>query len=340
MIIVIRFGSQLPVVGVNRDYFSQWFSQQSNDAFSFFSAFTGGSFERMSIFALSITPYITSSIIIQLLTIAIPALEEMHKDGEEGRKKINKITRYVTVALALIESLAMTIGFGNSGLIPDMNFLKGFTVVVALTAGSTLLMWIGERITENGVGNGISIVLMVNILSSIPSDMANLYEMFISGKTIGILSETKETEAAENREQGFREKLEDSGAEISWSVSGSFGQDGDQSLSAMPKVDVIAALDDNSLTEAGKNGAANDLHGALVYGIGHSTEAFYYLDVTAVECLVVPDEFNMGYQSLTQIAERLRNRFYRPEDQTISYTVIRKETMFTKENQEILFTMS
>ncbi len=190
MIIVIRFGSQLPVVGVDRDYFSQWFSQQSNDAFSFFSAFTGGSFERMSIFALSITPYITSSIIIQLLTIAIPALEEMHKDGEEGRKKINKITRYVTVALALIESLAMTIGFGNSGLIPDMNFLKGFTVVVALTAGSTLLMWIGERITENGVGNGISIVLMVNILSSIPSDMANLYEMFISGKTIayGVLA--------------------------------------------------------------------------------------------------------------------------------------------------------
>lgn len=190
MIVVIRFGSQLPVVGVNRDYFSQWFSQQSNDAFSFFSAFTGGSFERMSIFALSITPYITSSIIIQLLTIAIPALEEMHKDGEEGRKKINKITRYVTVALALIESLAMTVGFGNSGLIPDMNFLKGLTVVVALTAGSTLLMWIGERITEKGVGNGISIVLMVNILSSIPSDMVNLYEMFISGKTIayGVLA--------------------------------------------------------------------------------------------------------------------------------------------------------
>ncbi|HIR26513.1 MAG TPA: preprotein translocase subunit SecY [Candidatus Choladousia intestinigallinarum] len=190
MIVVIRFGSQLPVVGVNRDYFSQWFSQQSNDAFSFFSAFTGGSFERMSIFALSITPYITSSIIIQLLTIAIPALEEMHKDGEEGRKKINKITRYVTVALALIESLAMTVGFGNSGLIPDMNFLKGLTVVVALTAGSTLLMWIGERITEKGVGNGISIVLMVNILSSIPSDMVNLYEMFINGKTIayGVLA--------------------------------------------------------------------------------------------------------------------------------------------------------
>ena len=138
----------------------------------------------MSIFALSITPYITSSIIIQLLTIAIPALEEMHKDGEDGRKKIASITRYVTVALALIESIAMTVGFGRSGLIPDLNFLKGFMVVTALTAGSTLLMWIGERITQNGVGNGISIVLMINILSSIPSDITGLFEMFVKGKTL------------------------------------------------------------------------------------------------------------------------------------------------------------
>ena len=168
MMVVIRMGSQLPIPGVNRNYFSQWFAQQSNDAFNFFSAFTGGSFEKMSIFALSITPYITSSIIIQLLTIAIPALEEMHKDGEDGRKKIASITRYVTVALALIESIAMTVGFGRSGLIPDLNFL----------------MWIGERITQNGVGNGISIVLMINILSSIPSDITGLFEMFVKGKTL------------------------------------------------------------------------------------------------------------------------------------------------------------
>ena len=184
MVIVIRLGSQLPVPGVNRNYFSQWFAQQSNDAFNFFSAFTGGSFEKMSILALRITPYITSSIIIQLLTIAIPALEEMHKDGEDGRKKITAITRYVTVGLALLESTAMTVGFGRSGLIPDINVLKGITVVVALTAGSTFLMWIGERITENGVGNGISIVLMVNILSSIPSDITGLFEMFVKGKTL------------------------------------------------------------------------------------------------------------------------------------------------------------
>ncbi|MCD8014117.1 MAG: preprotein translocase subunit SecY [Lachnospiraceae bacterium] len=184
MIIVIRFGSQLPVPGVDRDYFASWFSSYSNDAFNFFSAFTGGSFENMSIFALSITPYITSSIIIQLLTIAIPALEEMHRDGEDGRKKITQITRYTTVGLALIESIAMTIGFGRSGLLEEFNALNAITVVVALVAGSTLLMWIGERITENGVGNGISIVLMVNILSSVPSDFVSLYELFVKGKTI------------------------------------------------------------------------------------------------------------------------------------------------------------
>ena len=182
MMVVIRMGCQLPVPGVNRNYFSQWFAQNSNDAFNFFSAFTGGSFEKMSIFALSITPYITSSIIIQLLTIAIPALEEMHKDGEDGRKKIAAITRYVTVALALIESIAMTVG--RSGMIPNITFLKGFEVVVALTAGSAFLMWIGERITEKGVGNGISIVLMINILSSIPADITGLFEMFVKGKTL------------------------------------------------------------------------------------------------------------------------------------------------------------
>lgn len=185
MLIVIRFGSQLPVPGVNRDYFSNWFaSQQANGAFNFFSAFTGGSFERMSIFALSITPYITSSIIMQLLTIAIPKLEEMQRDGEDGRKKIREITRYVTVGLALFESTAMTIGFGRSGLLEHANFLSGLTVVVALTAGSAFLMWIGERITENGVGNGISIVLMINILSRVPQDIAVLFEQFVQGKTI------------------------------------------------------------------------------------------------------------------------------------------------------------
>ena len=118
---------------------------------TFFDAMTGGSFTSMSVFALSITPYITSSIIMQLLTIAIPKLEEMQKEGEDGRKKIASITRYVTVALALLESGAMAIGFGRQGLLEEYNALNVITVIAAMTAGSAFLMWIGERITENGI---------------------------------------------------------------------------------------------------------------------------------------------------------------------------------------------
>ena len=184
MLVVVRIGSQLPIPGVDSNYFKNWFASQSSDAFNFFDAFTGGSFTEMSIFALSITPYITSSIIIQLLTIAFKTLEDMQRDGEEGRKKLTAITRYVTIGLSLFQSVAMTIGFGNKGLIPDMNFLKGVVVVSCLTAGSAMLMWIGEQITEKGVGNGISIILMINIVSRIPSDLLTLFEQFVKGKTI------------------------------------------------------------------------------------------------------------------------------------------------------------
>lgn len=186
MLVVIRLGSQLPVPGVDRNYFSTWFSQQTGDAFNFFDAFTGGSFINMSILALNITPYITSSIIMQLLTIAIPKLEEMQKEGEDGRKKIASITRYVTVALALIESSAMAIAFGGSGLLEHYNALNVITVIAALTAGSAFLMWVGEQITEHGVGNGISIVLVINIISRIPQDIGQLFEQFVFGKAIAV----------------------------------------------------------------------------------------------------------------------------------------------------------
>ena len=179
MLIVIRFGSQLPTPGVNPDYIKEFFAYQTGDAFNFFNAFTGGSFEQMSIFALSISPYITSSIIVQLLTIAIPKLEEMQKDGEDGRKKINKLTRFVTVALAIIQATAMAVGFGRQGLLVEYNFVNVVIVVLTLTAGSAFLMWAGERITEKGIGNGISVILLINILSSIPRDFVNLYNMFM-----------------------------------------------------------------------------------------------------------------------------------------------------------------
>lgn len=184
MLVVIRLGSQLPVPGVDRTYFASWFEAQTGDAFNFFDAFTGGSFLNMSVLALNITPYITSSIIMQLLTIAIPKLEEMQRDGEDGRKKIASITRYVTVGLALIESSAMAIGFGRQGLLQTYNAINVITVIVALTAGSAFLMWIGERITENGVGNGISIVLTINILSRMPQDISTLFEQFVFGRAI------------------------------------------------------------------------------------------------------------------------------------------------------------
>ncbi len=190
MLIVIRIGSQLPCPGIDSALFSQWFSSQTNGAFNFFDAITGGSFNEMSVFALSITPYITSSIIMQLLTIAIPKLEEMQRDGEDGRKKIAGITRYVTVALALIESIAMAIGFGRMGYLTDYSAFSVIQVVCILTAGSAVLMWIGEQITEKGVGNGISIVLVINIVSRIPADMSTLYEQFVKNQKIarGVLA--------------------------------------------------------------------------------------------------------------------------------------------------------
>ena len=186
MLVVIRFGCQLPIPGIETSFFANWFAKQTTDVFGFFNAMTGGSFSSMSIFALSITPYITSSIIMQLLTIAIPKLEEMQQEGEDGRKKIAEYTRYLTVALALMQSVAMAIGFGGKGLLVEFTALNVIVAIVTMTAGSAMLMWIGERITENGVGNGISIVLLFNIISTMPSDMITLYERFLQGKIVAV----------------------------------------------------------------------------------------------------------------------------------------------------------
>ena len=190
MLVVIRFGSQLPVPGIRIEEFVNWFQQKvgAADSSGFLSAITGGSFENMSILALNITPYITSSIIMQLLTITIPKLEEMQKDGEDGRKKIVAITRYVTVGLALIESAAMAFAFWNGGMLDSQNALNVITIIATLTAGSAFLMWVGEQITEHGIGNGISIVLVINIISRIPQDISQLFKTFVlvEGKPIAV----------------------------------------------------------------------------------------------------------------------------------------------------------
>ena len=177
-LVIVRLGSQLPVPGINRDVFDSYISGQTG--LGFLNTLTGGSFANMSIFALNISPYITSSIIMQLLGIVIPKLEEMQKDGEEGRKKIAEISRYVTIGLAVLESSAMVFGF-RSYLADGLTFTNFITIVATFTAGSAFLMWLGERITEKGVGNGISIILLVNIVADLPSKFTTLFKTYVFG---------------------------------------------------------------------------------------------------------------------------------------------------------------
>lgn len=161
----------------------------------------------------------------------------------------------------------------------------------------------------------------------------------LEGKTLGILT-GKESRSSAEKEKGFTETLKDTGAKLIWSDTKKPEIEGNTFWESKPEVDFIIALDDDSLTAAGEGAAANNLHGAIVYGIGNSTEAVYYLDTGAVECLVVPDMFHVGYESLTELVNKLEKGFYEDENPQISYTVMRKENLFSKENQEVIFTMS
>ena len=179
MLVFIRMVSQITVPGVNSEFLKSYFGD--NEAFNLVNAFTGGGLERLSVFALGVTPYITSSIIIQLFTISFPRLEQLAKEGESGRKKLTKYTQYVTLVLSLVSSISMVIGFRNQMLITK-NYLTYAVVVATLTGGSMILVWLGNRITEKGIGNGISMILLFNILSRMPQDMKTLYECFMQGK--------------------------------------------------------------------------------------------------------------------------------------------------------------
>ena len=183
ILVVVRFGAQIPIPGVSRDVFASWFGNQSNGAMDLFDMMTGGSFSQMSVFALSITPYITSSIIMQLMTIIIPSLEEMQKD-QDGREKMKEYTFYLSIVLAAIQSLAMGIGFYRGGYLASKNALGLVIVVVALVTGACVLIYLGEEITKHGVGNGVSMILLFNIISRLPQDFKTLYDTFMSGKNI------------------------------------------------------------------------------------------------------------------------------------------------------------
>jgi preprotein translocase subunit SecY len=166
MLVIFRIGSNIPVPGINRAYLDQAINNQEG-LFALFDLFSGGAFSNFTIFALSITPYITASIILQLLTIAIPALERLAREGQEGQKKIAQYTRYLTVVLATVQAAGLTFGLFRNYLLSDSIAMKG-VIILTLVAGTAFLMWLGERINENGIGNGISLIIFAGIVSRLP----------------------------------------------------------------------------------------------------------------------------------------------------------------------------
>lgn len=180
MMVIFRIGSAIPVPGINTALIKEMIKQQAG-FLSFYDIIAGGALSNFTLFALSVGPYITSSIIIQLLAVAIPSLEELQKSGEEGTKKIMKLTRYLTVVLALIQSSAIGIGFFRQALVTN-SILNQISVVLTLTAGTTFLMWLGEQITEKGVGNGISLLIFAGIVSRFPQSTVATLAQFKIGK--------------------------------------------------------------------------------------------------------------------------------------------------------------
>lgn len=186
MLFAIRSGAAIPIPGIDSTAILEYFEANSNGLLGMFDAFSGGAFKNMTIFALGIVPYINSSIIMNLLTIAIPALEEMQKDGQEGRKKIAKITRYATVGFAGVQAIAIVIGFRS--YFEDFNILSAGLAIITMVAGTAFLMWCGEKITENGIGNGISLIIAVNILSGLDSGVIGIWERLMDGQYVVVVA--------------------------------------------------------------------------------------------------------------------------------------------------------
>ena len=180
MLVVYRIGSNIPVPGINREVLAQVFAGDNMGLFELFNLFSGGSFANFTIFALSITPYITASIIIQLLTVAFPYFEKLAKEGMEGRKKMAQITRYFTAVLAVVQALGLTFGLFQQAVVDKTPF-NYIVITLILTAGTCFLMFIGEQIDQNGMGNGISLIIFGGIIARMPSEIASVWTRYISG---------------------------------------------------------------------------------------------------------------------------------------------------------------
>ncbi|MBL6469299.1 preprotein translocase subunit SecY [Mogibacterium sp.] len=184
MLVVYRIGSNIPVPGINRTYLSQMFSGETG-LLDLFDLFSGGSFSNFTIFALSITPYVTASIIVQLLTIALPYFERLSKEGNEGHKKMATITRYMTVVLGLIQAIGLTVGLFKNAVV-DKSAFASITIIMVLTAGTVFLMWLGEQINEYGIGNGISLIIFAGIVDRFPTFIRNTYAQVSEGAISGV----------------------------------------------------------------------------------------------------------------------------------------------------------
>jgi preprotein translocase subunit SecY len=187
LFVVYRLGEHLPTPGVNAKALAGAFASQAGGLFGLYDLFVGGAFSRATIFALGIMPYISSSIILQLLGAVVPYFEKLRKEGEEGQKKITQITRYGTVLISIIQSYAYSVFLQNLGasqglsIVPQPGFLFTFTTVVTQTAGTIFVMWLGEKITEHGIGNGISLIIFVNIIGRMPNTVMKGFDSFRAG---------------------------------------------------------------------------------------------------------------------------------------------------------------
>ena len=190
LIVLFRLGCYITVPGVNTITLNEAMTSE-NGISGFIDIISGGAFSRFSIFAMSISPYITASIVVQLLTMIIPSLEKMAKEGgEEGKKVINRWTKIITIVLALVEAIGIYLSYRKSGIFINEGWLTGILVVASLVAGTSLLMWLGEQITSKGIGNGISIIIFIGIISSLPSAVTTIYKLIFTAavfSTTGLL---------------------------------------------------------------------------------------------------------------------------------------------------------
>ncbi len=181
-LVVYRIGAHIPVPGVDPNELAKFFQQQSGGILALFNMFSGGALSKFTVFALGITPYITASIIMQMMGYVVPSLEALKKEGESGRRKITQYTRYATLGLAIFQAFGAALALeGSAGLVLQPGFGFRMTVVISLVAGTMFLMWLGEQITERGLGNGISILIFAGIVSGLPSALGSLFELIRTG---------------------------------------------------------------------------------------------------------------------------------------------------------------